>query len=228
MSFAPDMQPVDPRFDPAADAVPFPPPRPEERTSVRLRRLIDSLEADRVHVGYLIIQLRRRSFGGLLILLAVLGLLPGISLLAGLVMLLPALQMVVGLRAPAMPRFVRRRAVSVAGLRGVVNRAMPGLEWLEGYVRPRWPIMTQPPFANLAGLLIACLALMLLLPLPLSNLPPAIAIAALALALLERDGVAMAIGFVLGIVALVVGWFGAIVALNMLLAFAADYYGYFE
>lgn len=224
MTFDPDIPPG----DPASDAVPFPPPRPEERTSSRLRRLVGSLEADRVHVGYLIIQLRRRSFGGLLILLAVLGLLPGISFFAGLAMLLPALQMAAGLRAPAMPRFIRRRAVSVAGLRRIVNRSMPWLEWLERYVRPRWPILTAPPLANLAGLLIACLSLLLLLPLPLSNLPPAVAIAALALALLERDGVAMAIGLALGALALVLGWFGAIVAFEMLVAFAASYSGFFE
>ena len=200
-----DLPEIAPGFDPVAGTAPFPPPRPEERTSERLRRLLDSLEARYVHVGYFVIQLRRRSFGGLFVLLAAIGLLPGISLFAGLFMLVPALQMAVGLQAPALPRFLRRRVVSVEALRGVAGRMLPWLERLERHVRPRWPWLTQPPVANFAGLMIAGLGVAMMLPLPLSNLPPAIAIVALALGLLERDGAVMLVGLMIGAGALAIG-----------------------
>jgi hypothetical protein len=192
-------------YDSDVEQLVVPPPRPEERTSERLRRLLGSLEARHVHVGYLVIQLRRRSFGGLFVLLAAIGLLPGISLFAGMIMLVPALQMACGFRAPALPRFLGRRVVSVDGLRAVVGRLLPWLERLERHVQPRWPLLTQPPLANLAGLMIAGLGVAMLLPLPLSNLPPAVAILLLALGLLERDGIVMLVGLVFGAVALAVG-----------------------
>jgi hypothetical protein len=190
-----------------ADPIIYPPPRPEESASERIRRVTESPSGEVVLVGHLLAQFRRRLFGGLFLILAVLGLVPGISFLAGIVLIVPALQMAIGLRAPALPRFILRRAVPVARLRRLSDRAMPWLERIERHVRPRWPVMTHPPVANLAGLMIAGLGLAMLLPVPLSNVPPAAAVACLALGLLERDGLVMAIGLALGAVALVAGWF---------------------
>ena len=219
MTDAPEIPPDDPH----AEAVTIPAPRPEERTSERISRLARIPAGETVAVGFVLAQMRRRSFGGLFIALAGLGLVPGISLFAGLAMTIPALQMACGLHAPAFPRFVRRRPLSVARLRMLVRRTTPWLERLERHVRPRWPVMTQPPVANLAGLMIVGLAFALVLPLPFSNFLPAVAIVFLALGLLERDGVVMAIGMALGVVALVVGWFIAQIAFDMMLDFAVGY-----
>ena len=45
--------------------------------------------------------------------------------------------------------------------------------------------------------LLSLLALILFLPIPFGNIPPACAIACLSLGLAERDGVAVAVGYVL-------------------------------
>jgi hypothetical protein len=197
----------------------------EERTSQRLRSIVDRLTGDRVRIGFLLVKLRRRSFGGLFILLSVLSLVLGISLFIGLAMVLPALQLASGQRAPIMPRFMRRREVPVAQLRKFVAAIMPWLERLERVVRPRWPTMTRSPMANITGMVIIFLALVIVLPLPFSNFPPAVAIVVLALGIIERDGLLVALGLTASLVALSIGVVISITAAEGASFFVHRYFG---
>ena len=111
------------------------PPPTTERTSVLLTRLLSELpEEGYIPIGLIVVRMRRRSFGGIFIILAALGLLPGVSLFAGLAMFVPAGQMAIGFRAPLFPRFIRRRQISVASVRTVGHRVIPWIERAERYV----------------------------------------------------------------------------------------------
>ena len=176
-----------------------------EPTSAMARRVLASLEGDRVSVGFLVRQFRRRSFGGLFLLLAALALMPAASVLVGLVMLVPSFQLAIGYRAPILPRIVRRREFRVETVRRVGARAIPWLERAEGYARPRWPALTLPPYPQVMGVLCFGLALVVLLPLPFSNFPPALALLFLSVGLMQRDGVLIFAGMVLALGALVIG-----------------------
>lgn len=180
-------------------------PADGETTSAVMRRILADLPGDQVSIGYLVLRLRRRSFGGLLILLAALGVFPGISFFIGLAMIVPGVQMAAGYRAPLLPRVVRRRRLASESLRTVAGKAIPWLERLERVVRPRWLAWTKPPVPVALGVLVVGLALVVILPLPFSNLPPAIALVLLALGLLERDGLLIALGFLAGLVSLTIG-----------------------
>ncbi|MPY68777.1 MAG: exopolysaccharide biosynthesis protein [Alphaproteobacteria bacterium] len=185
-----------PKPEPAADG---------ETTSALLRRILASLPNKQVSIGYLVLRLRRRSFGGLIILLAALGLLPGISFFCGFAMIVPGVQMTAGYRAPLLPRFIRRRRIGRAGLTAVARRAIPLLERLERFVKPRWLVWTRPPVPAAIGVLVVGLALVVMLPLPFSNLPPAIALLCLSLGLLERDGLLIVAGVLAALVSLAIG-----------------------
>ncbi len=156
-------------------------------------------------MGYIMLQLRRRSFGGILLLLATLCLLPGISFFAGLIIIFPGLQMVLGLRAPLLPRFLRKHEYGVALLKELGESAIPWIQRFERFVKPRWLLLTVPPMTNLIGLMIIALAFVVMLPLPFSNLPPSISLLCLAFGLLERDGLVVFIGLIAGLVALIIG-----------------------
>jgi hypothetical protein len=58
--------------------------------------------------------------------------------------------------------------------------------------RPRWAAFAGQE--RLIGLVCAYLSLILLLPLPFVNAPPAICLALIALGLIQRDGVLIALG----------------------------------
>jgi hypothetical protein len=190
-------------------------PLPEdERTSILLKRVLRELHGDKVSIGHVMHELRRRSFGGALIMLAALSLLPGISFLAGIVMILPALQMVVGYRAPLLPRFIRNRQVEVARLRVLGNKAVVWIEKIERFVKPRWSVLTIPSVITVVGLIVIGLALVITIPLPFSNFPPAIAVLCLAFGILERDGLLIFIGLVVSSIALTIGFLIGYVAIE--------------
>jgi hypothetical protein len=141
-----------------------------------------------------------------LLVLGVIGLVPGVATLAALVMLIPGMQMLLGYRAPLLPRFVRRREIRRDRLRALGAKVLPWLQRMERFVRPRWFRVTQSaPFTRLIGLLVICLALIIMLPTPLSNGPPAMAVLTLSLGLLERDGLLVTGGMLFGLAALAIG-----------------------
>lgn len=107
-----------------------------ERTSVLLRRILAEIPGGEVSIGHIVVRLRRRSFGGLFLFLALLGLLPGISLFAGIAMLAPAIQMVIGFRAPILPRFIRRRHIASSVVRSFGDKVTGWVEILERYSGP--------------------------------------------------------------------------------------------
>ncbi len=196
-----------------------------ETTSSLLLRLISELPGEQVDVDHIVKQLHRRSFGGMFILLAGVGLLPGLSFFAGLAMLVPAVQMVIGFHAPVLPGFIRRRRIDVSTVSTFGNKVIPWIERLERFVRPRWKVLTLLPMPNLIGVAIFGLALVIMLPLPFSNLPPAVAMFCLSLGLLERDGLMIVIGLLAALAALVVGAVITAVAFEALIPILSGYLG---
>lgn len=186
---------------PASDAT----SQPNEKTSALLKRVLDELTDDSIRVGSLLYKLRKRSFGGVFLLLATLSLLPGISIIAGFMMIIPALQMIIGYRAPLLPRFLRERRISVAQIQKLGNKAIPWVEKIERYIKPRCLGLTSPVMLILVGITIMMLAVVITIPLPLSNLAPAITVICLAFGLLERDGLLIFIGLIFGTIALIIG-----------------------
>ncbi len=170
-------------------------------------------------------QLRRRSFGGLFILLAGVGLLPGLSFFAGLAMLVPAIQMAIGFRAPVLPGFIRRRRLDVSTVTTFGNKVIPWIERLERFVRPQWLVLTRLPMPSLIGIAVIGLAFVITLPLPFSNLPPAVAMFCLSLGLLERDGLMIALGLLAALAALAVGVVVAALAVVALTPVLRGYIG---
>jgi hypothetical protein len=161
-------------------------------TSVQLARMLDRVEGPRVPIGWLIEQLGRRSFGLTLLVMAVVGCVPGASTFVGLLVAWPAVQMILGHDAAALPRLVARREIDVGRLAKIIHIVVPRLAWLERLVQPRWP----PPFhttKRLIGIVMLLLGLSMISPVPFSHLVPALVIMLMALAYLEEDGVALLI-----------------------------------
>ena len=189
----------------------------QDKTSWILQQLLADLPTDTVPVGFLVEQLHGRSFGGVLIVLSLIGLVPGVSIFSGLAMLVPGIQMMLGYDAPQLPKFLHRRTINRTNLQLFGKKLIPWLQKVEHYVRPRWSMLTVAPFPNLLGFVVVALALVIMLPLPFSNLPPAIALTCLSLGILERDGLLVGIGLVCAIIALGIGMVLASVAIKSLL-----------
>jgi hypothetical protein len=182
---------------------------PRAPTSEALERLLSDPSRGQVTLAWMMDRLGERSFGIVLLLLAMLGLLPGISPLASLLILVIAVQMVRGKTRPVLPRRIAERAVDERLLARLIRRVVPVLRWLERFIRPRWPTPLQST-KRVVGGSVLLLGIGLLTPVPFSNVPPALTIGLIAVAYLEEDGallcVALAATVVLAILAAALAW----------------------
>jgi hypothetical protein len=161
--------------------------------SVVLQRLHDEMPADHFTLGWLMHSLHKRSFGIIMLLLGLVAIVPGLSIVAGLLLMIPALQMIAGKPAPVFPRRIAARSLPTRHLAAVVQRSVPVLGYLETVIHPRWH---TPPEATkrLVGAVVAMLsATLVLIPIPLSNVVPALLIVLISLAYLEEDGILLAV-----------------------------------
>lgn len=179
-----------------ADATAFIP------ASVLLQRLHD--EAPKDHFGWLMSQMHKRSFGLIMLLLAVVAIAPGVSIVAGLLLMIPALQMVAGQNMPVFPRCIAARPMPTRHLAALVQRAVTELKYLERLIHLRWPTpldATKRLVSAIVGLLNVTL---LFTPFPLSNVVPALLIALISLACLEEDRLLLSIVLLAGVVVLAI------------------------
>ncbi|MBM3559916.1 MAG: exopolysaccharide biosynthesis protein [Alphaproteobacteria bacterium] len=192
------------------------------RTSDVIREFVASFDGTTatVSVTEIVAALRHRSYGGLILILAVVALVPGISIVGGLMIVVPAAQMMVGLPYPILPGRLGRTRLGVERLRGAVARILPIILYVERFVRPRWAWATRAPAENFIGALTIILAIVLFVPLPFTNFMPAVAMIVISLGFLERDGVIVVVGLATSVVALAMGltaiFFGAEAVVSLL------------
>ena len=173
-------------------------------TSVVLQRLHDEVPPGHFTLSWLMDSLRKRSFGIVMLLLALVAIAPGVSIVAGLLLMIPAFQMMVGRPAPRFPRRIANRPLPTRHLAALVQRAVPVLRYLERLIHPRWATPLEAT-KRLVGAVVALLSItVVLMPIPLSNVVPALVIALIALAYLEEDGILLAIALLAAVIVLAV------------------------
>jgi len=159
--------------------------------SAVLRQLAAEPGHERVSVQDLFAALGDRALAALLFVFAVPNVIPsppGLSTVLGVPLLFLSGQMLLG-RNAWLPAFVARRSMAREDFEALMSRVLPWLERAEKLLKPRFSGLALPPMEYLVGLVCLMLAVILVLPIPLGNIPPAFAIALMALGILERDGV---------------------------------------
>jgi hypothetical protein len=183
------------------------PPHEERRLSVILAALVADSTRERIGIGELVAAMQDRAFGVLMFIFAIPNVLPtppGVSSVLGAPLLLLSLQLTLGKPAPWLPKFIARRSLPAAEFGAVVKRVVPWIARAERLLKPRLGLLARPPAERLIGFVCLLLAIVLFLPIPLGNMLPALAISIFSLAILERDGVAVLIGYVLSAVSVFV------------------------
>lgn len=185
-------------------------------------------EQDSVRIGDIIDRFGGRAFGALLFVFSIPNLLPlppGSSTILGAPLLLLAPQLALGVSGPWLPRFVDNRSLSGADLNKAFGRLIPWVQRVERISRPRIELFFGAIGDRIIGAICSALAFVLILPIPLGNLLPALTIGFFGFALFSRDGIFAVVGYVLAGVSafliylaadvvidgvrLLVNWFGA-------------------
>lgn len=171
---------------------------------------------DRISLGEMAEAFGDRAFGLLILLLLLPSLLPGMASVFGLPVLILGIQMGMGRRVPKLPRFLARQSIRREDLLRLAGASSKWLSKVERWVKPRPGFFTSPLGDRIFGWLTAYVALMLILPGPGTNGPPAFGNIIMALGLVEHDNKVTGLGVILTVagclfatgVLVVVCWLG--------------------
>jgi hypothetical protein len=182
--------------------------RPEGRAplSLMLQTLAGDARRERITMADLLDFLGDRALAALLFVFAVPNVLPmppGTSILLGAPLVFLAAQLALG-RRPWLPAVIAQRSLRREDFAAIVRRIHPWLTRAERMLRPRAVLLARPPLEYLVGLVCLLLAIVVLLPVPLGNMLPALAISLMALGILEHDGLWILVGLVTAVVSAVV------------------------
>ena len=198
------------------------------RTSVILREFLAGHPEPRISLGALRDALEDRGFGVLLFIFALPNLVPLnvplLSAVLGVPLVLLGAQLAYGAHKPWFPSWLTERSFPRESFTAVVLRALPYLERIERLLRPRLLALTTWTGERFVGSAVLILAIVLTLPIVFGNWLPSFAIAIIGLALVEKDGLAIVIGLIFGVIGMIIAGavvFGFLKAMLLLLSAVA-------
>ncbi|MBK8197435.1 MAG: exopolysaccharide biosynthesis protein [Acidobacteria bacterium] len=154
-------------------------------------------------------QLDESAFGATLFLLALPCCVPFLYLVPQIVavpMMALAAQMCLGRDEPWLPAGLAARKIDKAGLTAMATGGRKWFGWIEALVRPRLTFITGKRSERVVGLFLVLFCASILLPLPMTNTVPGFGVAIASFGLMQKDGLAVLAGLLIGTI-----WIGALV-----------------
>ncbi|RWX76133.1 exopolysaccharide biosynthesis protein [Neorhizobium lilium] len=169
------------------------------------RSVETSSNEERITIGDLLHGMEDRAAAALILIFALPNALPtppGTSTVLGIPLLFLCTQFAVGWPV-WLPRFITDRSMKRADFSALLTKAEPWLAKAERFLKPRLSVLTSYAAERLLGTLWLILAIVLVLPIPLGNMPPAVSLCIMALGLLAADGIFIILGVLAAIASLV-------------------------
>jgi hypothetical protein len=169
-----------------------------------LVRFVETHPDDTISVRQMVTGFGERAFGFLTLVFALICIvplpIPGIHMILSIPLFYLSLQQAVGRHQVWLPEKILSYRISRQAFANICAKTVPWIVRLEKVSGPRLEFLTRGGFFCLFGIVIFYITAFLSIPLPLTNLVPAIAIVIMAIGLLNHDGIALLIGSVVGIV----------------------------
>jgi hypothetical protein len=184
--------------------------------SERLTQLAGSAKDGSVSLGWVLSQLHERAFGLFLLVLALPCCIPflyGVPQIVALPLMFVSAQILMGRQTPWLPERLAARTVTAEALQSLADRAGPWLRRIEAFSRPRQAQLTRRPLDRIVGLALVLFSASILVPLPGTNTVPGFAVVLISMGLLQRDGILVFLGMVLG-----TAWIGTLIFAGATLA----------
>lgn len=169
-------------------------------------------EKREVCLGNLLDEYGNRSFGPVIIILALLemsplGGIPAVPTVIATLIALIAAQLVIGREHIWVPDFIENKAIKSKTLLKGTDKLEKVAAFLDGMTGERLAGLTKQPVPRIAGavIILLCLTVPPLEFIPFASTAPMLAIACMGLALITRDGLLMLAAFILTAAALGVG-----------------------
>ncbi len=192
-----------------------------ETTSNLLNRIYTKNTDDNIKIGVL---LKSIDTGGFALMILIFSLLlviptpPPIPTIAGIIVMFFSFQMSIGLQEVWLPKFITEKSIQRKTLAVIVGKSSIYLYKLERFTRRRLTFMNSTIAEKIIGIIIFILAAITLTPIIFANSVPGTAIILISFGLLNKDGLIVIIGFIVGLFSIFVVWamviFGASIVLK--------------
>ncbi len=182
---------------------------PAESLIETIERLALQAEPEGMTLRELSATLGERAFGAVLFALALPCCIPFLYVVPQIVavpMAVFAGQMAIGRGQPWLPARLADRRIDRDGLVRMAQGGRRFFGWAETLARPRLLALSSPVAERVVGVFLTLFCVSILTPIPGTNTVPGFAVALVALGLLERDGLLILAGLVIG-----TAWIGLLV-----------------
>ena len=192
----------------------------ERPTSDFLAIVVVEHKKESMTVGEIKNALHERGFGILLAIAAIpiclpVPVPPGYTTIFSIPLFIFSIQMVLGMQVPWLPAWIERKSIKRESLEKIIAKANPWLKKIENRMQPRMTYISVHTWERIIGIFAFVFALSISLPIPMTNFPPGRGILVMSLGLLNRDGVTILIGMIIGtigigitMIVLVMLWMG--------------------
>jgi len=176
-------------------------PKKIKRSSDILKDIAEDHKADHVVTyRYIVKMLGERTFGLVLLLFALpsilpLSSIPGVSFIFSLPIALCSFQLIIGRNTLWIPEVIANQTIEHQKLAKIIQKTLPFLKKMERFLSPRCSFMFYWGIERLSGLIIFILSLLLMLPIPFSNMILSAFIVLFGLGFVEKDGLFVIVGY---------------------------------
>ena len=174
----------------------------ENRTLLQtIEQLADAAPEEGFSLREIFDHLDESAFGAVLFLLALPCCIPflyGVPQVVAVPMIALAVQMALGREEPWLPAGLAARKIDKKGLTQMARGGRKWLGWIEALVRPRLSAITGKRSERIIGAFLVFFCASILVPLPMTNTVPGFAVAVAAFGLMQKDGLAVIAGVIIG------------------------------
>ena len=142
---------------------------------------------------------------------------PPIAIIAGLIVMFLSFQMIIGMKEVWLPKFITEKSIKRTTLTVIVEKSTIYLYKLERFTRRRFTFVSNPITERIIGAFIFFLAGITLTPIVFANTIPGLAIILISFGMINKDGLMVIIGFIVGIFSIFVVWLMISVGLNVVM-----------
>lgn len=143
------------------------------------------------------------TFGILLVILSLPSALPvpapGYSTPFGVVLVLLGLQIILGKKVPWIPKKLRVKEIQLGAKKSITSKIESFTRFFERFIKPRLEWLYREPFYRFHGVLVLLSGASMIIPLPLTNTPPAMGVFLIGIGMLEHDGFFGVVGWIVSL-----------------------------
>ncbi len=192
-------------------------------TSKILNNIYDKNIKDNIEIGDLLKSIESGGFALLNLIFSLLLIIPTpppVATISGIIIIFLSFQMMIGVRSVWLPNFIMSKSIKRTSLSLIVEKSSYYLYKLERFTRRRFTFTTHPIAEKIIGFFIFILAVITLTPVIFANSIPGSAIFLISFGLVNRDGLVVIFGFLVGFFSMYAIWkisvLGTAVVLKMI------------